>query len=109
MAAEFGKVAVIGEREIALGFKLLGIKDVFIYDGKDASAKLASIMESKDYDLVIASYSIKDKLTPGIRRLTETALKPLVVFIPSEKEAGNDTESVDALAKRILGIDIYKK
>ncbi len=108
MEAKFGKIAVIGEREIALGFKLSGIKDVFISEGKEASSTLLRLMASKEYDLVIASYSIRLSLSPNALRATETAMKPLVIFIPSEKELSEQSESVEALAKRVLGVDIYK-
>ncbi|MCL4404789.1 hypothetical protein M1583_02265 [Candidatus Marsarchaeota archaeon] len=106
---KFGKIAAIGEREAVLGFKLAGVKDVFISDGKDATATLTDLINSKEYDLIIASYRIKGSLSPATRHIAETATKPLVIFIPSEKELEESAESVESLAKRVLGVDIYKK
>jgi V/A-type H+-transporting ATPase subunit F len=109
MAAKLGRIAVVGERDVALGFKLVGIKDVFISDGKEAASTISKLMSSKEYDLIIASYKIKALLSPGARHTAETATKPLVIFIPSEKELSEESESVESLAKRVLGVDIYKK
>ena len=102
---ELEKIAVIAEREVALGFKLVGIKDVFISYGEEGAGKLAEIAESAQYSLVIASDSIRDALTTSALRRFETMLKPIVVFIPVEGDDGK-AESVEALAKRILGVNI---
>ena len=32
-----GKIAVVGERELAIGYNLLGIEDTFITSGEEAS------------------------------------------------------------------------
>jgi V/A-type H+-transporting ATPase subunit F len=109
MEAKFGRIAVVGERDISLGFKLVGIKDVFISEGKDAASTISKLMSSKEYDLIIASYRLKALMSANARHLAETATKPLVIFIPSEKELAEQSESVESLAKRVLGVDIYKK
>lgn len=108
MESKFGKIAVVGERNVVLGFKLAGIKDVFISSGREAASKLAELVASKKYDLIIASYSVKSAMSPAARHSSETAIKPLIIFIPSGKELSEQSESVESLAKRVLGVDIYK-
>lgn len=102
---KFEKVAVIGEREIALGFRLIGIKDTYIKSGSDAVKQLASIMGSKTYNLILVSESIRSAMDGGMLRLAETSLTPLVVFIPLPGKE-EERESVERLAKRVLGVDI---
>jgi len=99
---EFDKVAVIGEREAVLGFKLIGIQDVFITGPEEGAAKLADIMD-KNYSLIIATEQVRRKLSQSLMRSVETALKPIVIFITTP---GEQSESVEALAKRILGVNI---
>ncbi len=94
---ELEKIAVIAEREVALGFKLVGIKDVFISYGEEGAGKLAEIAESAQYSLVIASDSIRDALTTSALRRFER--------MPTGANEGK-AESVEALAKRILGVNI---
>ncbi len=102
---QFDKIAVVGEREIALGFELVGVSDVFISSGEEAVRKLGEIMEGKDYGLVIVSDSVRRIMGSAMRRTAETVLRPLVVFVPASNADENE-ESVEALAKRVLGVDI---
>ncbi|MEM0202222.1 MAG: V-type ATP synthase subunit F [Candidatus Micrarchaeaceae archaeon] len=99
---EFDKVAVIGEREAVLGFKLVGIPDVFITSAEEGAAKLAEIMD-QGYSLIIATEQIRQKLSQPQLRSVETALKPIVIFI---SVPGKQGETVEALAKRVLGVNI---
>lgn len=100
------KIAVIGERRIALGFRVIGIKDIFIYeDPKALAKKLNELIKDKEFNLIIASDSIEKNLRDDELRYIETLLEPVVIFIPITGES-NERESVKNLAKRILGIDI---
>jgi V/A-type H+/Na+-transporting ATPase subunit F len=104
---KFEKIAVIGEREIALGFRLIGVKDTFIRSGDDAVRQLNELMNSKSYNLILVSERIKASMEKNTIRLVEASLNPLVVFIPLPG-AENKQESVESLAKRILGVDITR-
>ena len=104
---EFEKIAVVGEPELVLGFKLIGISDVFMESGDSATERLFGLMESRDYGLIMASESIRHHLQPASLKLIDTSLKPLVVFIPLPGE-NEEQESVEKLAKRVLGVDIQK-
>lgn len=104
---KFERVAVIGEREIALGFELVGIKDTFIKSGAEAISKLSELMESKTYNLILVSEGIKAHMDKSMIRIADSSLTPLVVFIPmSGAEA--QQESLEGLAKRVLGVDIKR-
>lgn len=102
---EFDRIAVIGEREIALGFKLVGVSDVFMETGENATRRFAEMLSDKEYGLVIVSESIRKALSKTMLKTAETTLRPLVVFIPAPG-TGEGEESVEALAKRILGVNI---
>jgi V/A-type H+-transporting ATPase subunit F len=102
---QFDRIAVVGERELVLGFKLVGVSDVFISEGDDAVKLLSEFMASKEYGLIIVSNSVKRHLGTTMLRHLEMALKPLVMFIPALTENEGE-ESVEALAKRVLGVDI---
>lgn len=103
---EFDKIAVIGERKIAMGFEMIGIQDIFISDDpKEMLSMLRSTIASKEYGLIIASDSIMSQIYDDELRKIEAMLKPVVIFIPISKDA-SEKESVAQLAKRVLGIDI---
>ena len=101
----FEKVAVIGERELALGFKLIGIRDVFMDSGQGAVRTLLEIISSKAYSLVLVSEGLRPHMDGAALHAAETSLSPLVVFIPMPGVEA-ERESVERLAKRVLGVDI---
>jgi len=103
---EFKNVCVIGEREAVLGFKLIGIRDVFEAEPGKAAQMLQQLI-SKDYTLIIATESVRKELKGSELRSIEVMLKPIVIFISTPGEA--EVESVESMAKRILGVKIGNK
>lgn len=99
-----GNIAVVGERALVLGFRLIGLENSFIAEGGKGREKLLELYKSKKYSLIMASSSIKSELDRKTQDSIETSTNPLVVFIPLP--GGEEEESVAELAKRILGVDI---
>lgn len=101
-----GKIAVIGDNELVLGYRLLGIDDTFIISNKnEASKKMEELLSSHNYNLIIASQIVLEALSSITKTKVESSINPLVIFMPSL--SGNmQEESLAALAKRVLGISI---
>jgi len=102
-----GRLAIVGDREIAIGYRLIGIDDTFIVDDEEASKKIQELYSSGDFGLIIASDSVRSKIPSKFLSEIEGSIEPLVLFLPSLKETTEeDKESIAALAKRVLGINI---
>ena len=103
-----GRLAVVGDRELVIGYRLIGIDDTFIVsDEEDASKKIQELYSSGAFGLIIASNSMRAKLSSKFIAEIEESIEPLELFMPSQKEtAEEDKESIAALAKRVLGISI---
>jgi V/A-type H+-transporting ATPase subunit F len=96
--------AVIGEREIVMGYRLLGVEDTFVVNDKnEAVKKMEELFASHKYNLVIASQFVQDSLSQTTKSKIEASIDPLVLFMPSLEGAIHE-ESIAALAKRVLGI-----
>jgi len=102
---KMNKIAVIAERYVALGFKLIGITNVFIEEDITAVKLLSKFMVDKEYDLIIAEDNIQVHMSNALLRDIEISITPLVVFIPSS-ESNIPIEPIDKMAKRILGVNI---
>ena len=101
---ETGRTVVIGERELAIGFRLIGLKDVIEVTPENSVAEFQRAM-SGGYALIIATQSIRARLSEAQRATADGSLDPLVVFVPTP--AGEyEVESVEALAKRVLGVTL---
>ncbi len=102
-----GRLAIIGDRELVIGYRLIGIDDTFIVDDEEASKKIQELYSSGEFGLIIASDSVRTKIPSKFLSEIEGSIEPLVLFMPSLKETTEeDKESIAALAKRILGINI---
>jgi len=102
-----GRLAVVGDRELVIGYRLIGIDDTFIVDDEEASKKIQELYSSGEFGLIIASDSVRSKIPSKFLSEIEGSIEPLVLFLPSLKEtAEEDKESIAALAKRVLGVNI---
>ncbi|MGC8547113.1 MAG: V-type ATP synthase subunit F [Thermoplasmata archaeon] len=101
---KFGKIAFLGERELAIGFKLVGVENVFIASSDNFSDKLKELYFSGIYGLILVSNTFIDSIDKKFLNILNTSVSPLVVFIPvSEQEK---EENISELARRVLGIKL---
>jgi len=103
--AGIGQTAVIGERELAIGFRLIGLQDVVEVTPASAATEFQKLMTRDDINLVVASEGVRRRLSENQRVHAEASLQPLVVFVPSPT-GEYEVESLAALAKRVLGISL---
>lgn len=100
-----GQTAVIGERELAIGFRLIGLQTVVEVTPATAAVEFQRLMNREDVNLVVASEGVRRRLSENQRLHAEGSLQPLVVFVPSPT-GEYEVESLAALAKRVLGISL---
>ena len=99
-----GNIAIVAERELVLGFRLIGVEHSFIAEKEEGVKKLNDLLSEKKFSLIMVSEGIKPYMDSRTLRFIETSTDPVVVFIPVP--GGEDLESVNELAKRVLGVDI---
>ncbi len=100
----FGRIGFIGERELAVGFKLVGVEDTFIVDKDSYSEKLREMYYSGKFGLILSSNSFGATLDKKFTNQLYSSVSPLVVFIPVTRVA--EEEGIADLARRILGISM---
>lgn len=104
--AQSGKIAVVGDRELVLGYRLLGVEDAFIVGKDDAQKTLMDLFNSNNYGLIIVSASVRKALANAAREKLESSIIPLVIFMPSLDSKETEEESLSLLARRVLGVDL---
>ncbi len=100
----FGRIAFIGERELAVGFKLVGVEDTFIVDSESYADKLREVYHSGKFGLILSSNSFAATLDKKFMNLLYSSVSPLVVFVPVTE--GTEEEGISDLARRVLGISM---
>jgi len=82
-----GRLAVVGDRELVIGYRLIGIDDTFIVtDEEDASKKIQELYSSGEFGSIIASNSMRDKLSSKFITEIEESIEPLVLFMQLKKK-----------------------
>jgi vacuolar-type H+-ATPase subunit F/Vma7 len=99
------RTLVLGERELAIGFRLIGLPDVIEVTPENCASEFQKAVASGRFNLIIASQSIKPKLSESQRFAADSSLRPLVVFVPTP-QGEFEVESLNALAKRVLGVSL---
>jgi vacuolar-type H+-ATPase subunit F/Vma7 len=103
--AESGRTVVLGERELAIGFRLIGLKDVVETTTQTAQADFTKLFQSGDVSLIVASQSVRSSLSEKQRFQADGSIRPLVVFVPPPSGT-YEIESIADLAKRVLGVSL---
>ena len=104
--AQSGKIAVVGERELVLGYRLLGVEDAFIVSKEDAQRVIMDLFNANGHGLIIAGNEVRKALSQSAREKLESSIIPLVVFMPPIDSAVGQEESLARLARRVLGVDL---
>ena len=100
-----GRTVVLGERELAIGFRLIGFQDVVEVTPSTAQSEFQKAMAANRYSLIVASESVRHALTEPQKLVAEGSLNPLVVFVPTPS-GEYEVESISTLAKRVLGVSL---
>jgi V/A-type H+/Na+-transporting ATPase subunit F len=105
--AQSGKIAVVGDRELVVGYRLLGVEDAFVATKEDAQKVMMDLFNSNSHALIIAGNEVRRALSPTAREKLESSIIPLVVFMPPvDSSAVGEEESLAILARRVLGVDL---
>jgi V/A-type H+/Na+-transporting ATPase subunit F len=104
--AQSGKIAVVGDRELVLGYRLLGVEDAFVTTKEDAQKVIMDLFNANDHGLIIAGNDVRKALSAAAREKLESSIIPLVVFMPPIDSAAGQEESLARLARRVLGVDL---
>jgi V/A-type H+-transporting ATPase subunit F len=102
------KIAVIADRDTALGFALTGIKDLYAVDNREeAKSALTSVMQNSDIGVVIITERYAHSLRGDIARWREERpLYPLLVEVSDKKGKMSREDPIRILIKRAVGLDI---
>jgi V/A-type H+-transporting ATPase subunit F len=102
------KIAVIADKDTALGFALTGIKDLYAVDNReDAKSALAAVMQDEKIGVVIITERYAHSLRDDITRLREDhPLYPLLVEVADKKGKMTREDPIRVLIKRAVGLDI---
>ena len=99
------KIAVMGDRDSVMGFKVLGL-DVFPVTDPEEGRKTLHRLAREPYAIIYITEQLAARITEEISRYKDQ-LTPAVILIPGKDGAsGNGLMSVRKAVERAVGADI---
>jgi len=101
------KIAVIGDRDSALGFKALGLETVFADSGEEARAAIQRLAAA-NCAVIYLTEQLAQEIPEEISRYTDV-LQPAIILIPGKTGSlGIGIESVNKTVEKAVGSNILK-
>ena len=96
-------IAVIGNEEFVLGFRLAGLRRVFVTTPETYQDVLEQAMEDPNVGVLAADGKDLDLLSPAVRARVLDSIQPVVVPV------GRGETDLREKVKRAIGVDLYKE
>ncbi len=101
-------IAVVGDSETVLGFRLAGIQKTFEAND-DADAVITAALSAEGIGILIVSQDVFETASAKVRKSADDSTKPVVVVIPGKKTRNaQGSANLAQLVKRAIGVDIMK-
>jgi V/A-type H+-transporting ATPase subunit F len=99
------KLAVLGDRDSALGFKALGL-DVFFVENSDEARHTLHQLAKEDYAIVYVTEQLASEIPADVDRY-KGSVTPAVILIPGKGGSlGLGAQALQSAVERAVGADI---
>lgn len=95
-------IAVIGSDEFTLGFRLAGVKRVFIADQTNYQEKMQEAISDANVGVLAVNADDLQYLAPNFKTKVLDLIQPVVVPV------GGDQSDLREKVKKVIGVDLFK-
>ena len=96
------EIAVVGSEEFVLGFRLAGLKHVFVADESNYQNVITKAMADKNIGILAVDAGDLNHLPHNVRSKVLDSIQPVVVPV------GGDESDLRERVRRVIGVDLYK-
>ncbi|MGB8219023.1 MAG: V-type ATP synthase subunit F [Methanoregula sp.] len=99
------EIAVIGNSEFILGFRLAGIKKTYTAENDEKLNEcITSALSDGQVGILVLNSSDMERLPRRLRAMLENSVKPTVIALGGEESGLSLREKI----KRSVGVDLWK-
>ena len=99
------KIAVIGDPDFNVGFRLVGIRDVYdVQSDEEVVKAVEDVMKRDDVGIVVIKNEFLDKIPISLRREMDDSVEPTFVIVGGE----GSVEVLKEKIRRAIGVDLWK-
>lgn len=100
------ELAVIGERDVVLGFRTVGVQTFAVATPAEATETLHMLAKSAKYAVIFVTETVAEGILPVIQEYTTQAL-PSIVLVPGPQGSqGFALERIRRIVEKAVGADI---
>jgi V/A-type H+-transporting ATPase subunit F len=99
------EIAVIGNSEFVLGFRLAGIRKTYAAESDEKlNEQITSVLQDGDVGILVLNSSDMERIPRKLRATLENSVKPTVIALGAEEGGLSMRERI----KRSVGVDLWK-
>ena len=98
------EIAVVGNSDFAIGFRLAGVRKTYDVTSSDIESKIQSVLSDKNVAILIVHDDDLRMLSPHIRQILDDSVEPTVIAIGGKGESTNLRDKI----KQAVGVDLWK-
>lgn len=99
------RLAVIGDPDFNLGFRLVGVRDIFdVTSDEELVSVVEKVLESDEIGVAVIKYEFLKKLPLALKRAVDESVEP--TFVALGEEGG--VEEIREKIRRAIGVDLWK-
>ncbi len=98
------EIAVIGNEDFVLGFRLAGLRRVFVAGPENYQEKIAEAMADREIGILAVDSKDLQNLPANVRTKITDSIQPVVVPV-----GGGGVTDLREKVKRAIGVDLYKE
>lgn len=98
------EIAVVGNSDFVLGFRLAGIRKTFDATSSDIESRIQEILNDKTVGILVIHNDDIKKLSLQMQKKLDDSVEPTVISIGGKGESTNLREKI----KQAVGVDLWK-
>jgi V/A-type H+/Na+-transporting ATPase subunit F len=98
------EIAVVGNTEFVVGFKLAGIRKTFdVRSDKELENRIRECLNDRNLGIIVLHTDDVKKLPQSLQKVIDESVEPTFIAIGSKEDAGLRDK-----IKRAIGVDLWK-
>lgn len=98
------EIAVVGNSDFILGFRLAGIRKTFDATSSDIESRIHDILNDRTVGILVIHNDDMKKLSPQMQKTLDDSVEPTVISIGGKGESTNLRDKI----KQAVGVDLWK-
>ncbi|HMB45536.1 MAG TPA: V-type ATP synthase subunit F [Candidatus Methanoperedens sp.] len=98
------EIAVVGNSDFVIGFRLAGIRKIFDATSSDIESKIQDVLNDKNVAVLVVHDDDLRMLSPHMQQTLDDSVEPTVIAIGGKGESTNLRDKI----KQAVGVDLWK-